>query len=159
MSGLQNIRDLLQRELLRLLSVECVEFENVSSPGAHGLAAGDRVRFRLVLRNDGDVPFDRIAGVAIPTDLARFAPLRFEVRDVGPGEDAVLGTIEGSVSRPPSGFGAADGLASVTLSAVARLSEMAVRETDRVVPYLTPRRSARRGRWTGPAPRSIPLSS
>jgi len=150
------IQVLLESELRRNLQFSVADLENETSPGAAVLRRGDFIRYRLFVRNDGDLPFRRVAGFATETPFVAFSPIRFEIQDLRPREEVAIGTVHARVLSDPSRFEGTDGLARLTLVASAALDEVTVREADRSVGYVPARRAAPS---FGSTPRSIPLSS
>ncbi len=155
MTSTLRIQVLLESELRRHLQFAVIELENDTDPGRAELVRGDRVRFKIVASNDGDLPFRRIGGFLSETRFASFRPERFEVQDLRPREEVVVGRIEARILENPSDYDGSDWLARVTLIATAAIDDVTIRETERGVAY----RPAPRARSLGNVPRSIPLSS
>lgn len=155
MTSTLRIQVLLESELRRHLRFAVVELENDTDPGRAELVRGDHVRYTVVARNDGDLPFRRVSGFVSETRFASFRPERFEIHDLRPREEAVVGKIEARILENPSEYDGSDWLARVTLIATASIDDVTIRETERGVAY----RAAGRTRSHGNAPRSVPLSS
>ena len=155
MTSTLRIQVLLESELRRHLDFGVIELENETDPGRADLARGDHVRYKVVARNNGDLPFRRVSGFLSETRFASFRPERFEIQDLRPREEAVVGEIEARILENPSDYDGSDWLARVTLIATAAIDDVTIREAERAVTY----RPSRRGRPLAATPRSVPLSS
>ena len=155
MTSTLRIQVLLESELRRHLHFGIIELENDTQPNRTDLVRGDHVRFKIVARNEGDLPFRRIAGFLSETRFASFRTEQFGIHDLRPREEVVIGKVDARILENPSEYEGGDWLVRLTLIATATIDEVTIRESERGVAY----RPQRRARIYGDAPRSIPLSS
>ncbi len=148
------IFSVLESELRKFLSFSCVLDSHHSRPGDMRLRPGDRVRFRVWVRNDSGLKVVEIKGSVHASPLAQFARAEFDLARLDPGENREIAAIEALVYElPPSGSGL-DQLATVNISASADLSAFRFRDSARPLGFVQ-KLSETATRTPGSAPRPV----
>lgn len=148
MRRLSRIRHLIESEIRKSL-----EFQLSPETDLDGIASGDRVRFRVFVRNGSDLTIRRVSGFVAPTHLTSFAMRQFDLENLEPGQDVEVAQIDARVATPART--GTDWLAKLTVVANTFLGVVQMRDAGR---YLAPRSTpGTRPRAATPV-RSIPLS-
>jgi hypothetical protein len=148
------VHQLIEAELRKHLSFTFSMEENLSSPGSPVFGSGDTVRFRVWVRNDADVRFNRVAGLLSGTVASSFRTKRFEIHDLEPWQERPVAVIQAKILADPHKGNGNGWIAKLTVVASLELPEIEICESERFLGYT----AGRSARPTRSRPNSVPLS-
>lgn len=148
------VHQLVEAELRKHLTFAFSMEENLSSPGSPTFGRGDTVRFRVWVRNDADVRFNRVAGLLSATVASSFPTRRFEIHDLEPWQERPVAVLQVKVLADPQRGSGNEWIAKLTVVASVDLPEIEICERERFLGYS----ASKSGGPGGSRPSSIPLS-
>jgi hypothetical protein len=154
MNRKSRIHQLIEAELRRRLFFTFSMEANLSKPGSPTFHKGDLVRFKVWVRNDADIRFNKISGLLTGTVSTEFESTCFKLADLDPRQEREVATIEARIMNDPRTMTGCGWIAKLTVVADVDLSTIRIRESERFLGYTLPQAQPRNGGHV----RSIPLS-